>query len=122
MERDMDRTFGAVTELGELLGIPMPRRIESFDNSNIQGADPVSAMVVFLDGKPAKAGKSYLRGMFGMCFYIVADNKIYAAYTDYDNTYYYTNDKKYSEALPEPIKEWASNQEAKIHYKYTETK
>lgn len=31
-----------------------PRRIECFDNSNIQGAYPVAAMVVFVDGKPAK--------------------------------------------------------------------
>jgi len=31
-----------------------PRRIECFDNSNIQGAFPVSAMTVFKDGKPAK--------------------------------------------------------------------
>src|SRR5699024_3482536 len=29
-------------------------RIEAFDNSNIQGTDPVSAMVVFIDGKPSK--------------------------------------------------------------------
>ncbi len=31
-----------------------PRRIEAFDNSNIQGAFAVSAMPVFIDGKPAK--------------------------------------------------------------------
>lgn len=31
-----------------------PRHIECFDNSNIQGAFPVSAVVVFRDGKPAK--------------------------------------------------------------------
>src|SRR5690606_2390037 len=31
-----------------------PHRIEAFDNSNIQGTDPVSAMVVFIDGKPEK--------------------------------------------------------------------
>ncbi len=31
-----------------------PRRIEAFDNSNLQGADAVSAMAVFIDGKPAK--------------------------------------------------------------------
>lgn len=31
-----------------------PRRIEGFDNSNIQGAFAVSAMPVFIDGKPAK--------------------------------------------------------------------
>jgi excinuclease UvrABC nuclease subunit len=33
-----------------------PYRIEAFDNSNIQGTNPVSAMVVFLDGKPHKKG------------------------------------------------------------------
>lgn len=55
MERNMDRTLGAVIELGELLAINTPRRIESFDNSNIQGADPVAAMVVFIDGKPTKS-------------------------------------------------------------------
>ena len=31
-----------------------PRRIDCFDNSNIQGAFPVSAMTVFINGKPAK--------------------------------------------------------------------
>lgn len=31
-----------------------PRRIEGFDNSNIQGTNAVSAMPVFIDGKPAK--------------------------------------------------------------------
>ena len=32
----------------------IPHRIECFDNSNIQGAQPVAACVVFVDGKPAK--------------------------------------------------------------------
>ncbi|REK49981.1 MAG: excinuclease ABC subunit UvrC [Bacteroidetes bacterium] len=32
----------------------LPRRIECFDNSNIQGAFPVAAMSVFINGKPAK--------------------------------------------------------------------
>lgn len=36
------------------MNIPTPHRIEAFDNSNIHGADPVSAMVVFIDGKPEK--------------------------------------------------------------------
>ncbi|MCB0374933.1 MAG: excinuclease ABC subunit UvrC [Sinomicrobium sp.] len=31
-----------------------PRHIECFDNSNIQGANPVAACVVFKDGKPSK--------------------------------------------------------------------
>ncbi len=30
----------------------VPRKIECFDNSNIQGSDPVASMVVFVDGKP----------------------------------------------------------------------
>ena len=33
----------------------LPRHIECFDNSNIQGTNPASACVVFRDGKPAKA-------------------------------------------------------------------
>ena len=36
------------------MGIPTPVRIESFDNSNIMGTSPVSAMVVFENGKPNK--------------------------------------------------------------------
>ncbi len=54
LERDQERTAHAAERLGEALGIGVARRIEAFDNSNIQGADPVSAMVVFIDGKPAK--------------------------------------------------------------------
>lgn len=54
IERDEERTIGAVQQLGDALNIYMPYRIEAFDNSNIQGADPVSAMVVFQDGKPYK--------------------------------------------------------------------
>jgi excinuclease ABC subunit C len=33
----------------------LPRRIECFDNSNIQGSDPVASMVVFVDGKARKS-------------------------------------------------------------------
>ena len=54
MARDEARTIEAVKSLGEKLGIGYPGRIEAFDNSNIQGLDPVSAMVVFRDGKPDK--------------------------------------------------------------------
>ncbi|MGP4108383.1 excinuclease ABC subunit UvrC [Virgibacillus sp. L01] len=54
IERDEERTILAVEKLGEALHIEMPHRIEAFDNSNIQGTDPVSAMVVFTDGKPNK--------------------------------------------------------------------
>ncbi|MDF2556919.1 MAG: uvrC [Bacillales bacterium] len=54
IERDASRTVKAVENIGKLLNIYTPHRIETFDNSNIQGADPVSAMVVFIDGKPEK--------------------------------------------------------------------
>ncbi|MES5956993.1 excinuclease ABC subunit C [Bacillus fungorum] len=54
IERDEERTIKAVENLGKQLGIETPYRIESFDNSNIQGTNPVSAMIVFIDGKPAK--------------------------------------------------------------------
>lgn len=56
IERDEARTIQAVENLGEQLGIYTPHRIEAFDNSNIQGTDPVSAMVLFVDGKPEKKG------------------------------------------------------------------
>ncbi|KMK74602.1 excinuclease ABC subunit UvrC [Alkalihalobacillus pseudalcaliphilus] len=52
IERDEERTVKAVERLGEALQIKAPYRIEAFDNSNIQGTDPVSAMVTFIDGKP----------------------------------------------------------------------
>src|SRR5699024_173456 len=54
IERDEERTIQAVEKLGESLNIEIPHRIEAFDNSNIQGTDPVSAMVVFTDGRPDK--------------------------------------------------------------------
>ncbi|PYI53846.1 excinuclease ABC subunit UvrC [Paenibacillus flagellatus] len=52
IERDEERSVKAVQSLGEWIGTDTIRRIEAFDNSNIQGSDPVSAMVVFVDGKP----------------------------------------------------------------------
>lgn len=54
IQRKEERTIGAVEKLGNAMNIPTPVRIEAFDNSNIQGSDPVSAMVVFIDGRPAK--------------------------------------------------------------------
>ena len=44
-----------MAEMQKLLRMPAePRHIEGFDNSNIQGTNPVSACVVFKDGKPSK--------------------------------------------------------------------
>ena len=41
-------------ELGRIIDIPTPLHIELFDNSHIQGAFPVGAMVAFINGEPAK--------------------------------------------------------------------
>lgn len=53
-ERDEQRTISAMQQLGTIMGIPSLRRVEAFDNSNTQGTDPVAAMVVFVDGQPAR--------------------------------------------------------------------
>ena len=49
-------TTRIMAEMQKLLRMPVePRHIEGFDNSNIQGSNPVSACVVFKDGKPSKS-------------------------------------------------------------------
>lgn len=54
LELDDRKTVGAMNEITDALGLPNGHRIESFDHSHIQGQDPVSAMVSFLDGRPDK--------------------------------------------------------------------
>ena len=60
IERSKHKTVGAIQELSEALGIAYIETIEAFDHSNIQGTNPVSAMVVYKDGKPErKAYRKY---------------------------------------------------------------
>ena len=54
IEKDEERSVVASRLLGDKLGLSKLERIEAFDNSNIQGTNPVSAMVVFTNGKPDK--------------------------------------------------------------------
>lgn len=54
VKREIDRTIKSVDTLGELLNISSPYVIEAFDNSNLFGADAVSSMVVFVNGKPSR--------------------------------------------------------------------
>lgn len=55
-ERSREAVELALAELQRVLDLPAPpRRIECYDNSNIQGTHPVSAMVVFEDGAPKKS-------------------------------------------------------------------
>lgn len=53
----LDKRREVLTELSTLLNIPIPKRIESFDNSNLFGDSPVSSCIVYIDGK--KAPKEY---------------------------------------------------------------
>ena len=50
-----EQVSGTLTLLGKMLALEAPRRIESFDISNISGTDIVASMVVFQDGKPRKS-------------------------------------------------------------------
>ncbi|WP_428234786.1 excinuclease ABC subunit UvrC [Gracilimonas sp.] len=53
---ERNRIPHAVKELKEHLKLDrLPRRIECFDNSNLQGTDPVASMVCFVDAKPRKS-------------------------------------------------------------------
>jgi excinuclease ABC subunit C len=54
VEKQIERTDGAIENIGIALNIPKPVRIEAFDNSNIMGTSPVAGMVVFVNGKPSK--------------------------------------------------------------------
>lgn len=50
-----EKLSGTLVLLSKALSIPIPKRIESFDISNISGTDIVAGMVVFQDGKPHKS-------------------------------------------------------------------
>jgi len=50
-----EKISGTLVLLGKMLNIQPPKRVESFDISNISGTDIVASMVVFQDGKPRKS-------------------------------------------------------------------
>ena len=55
LKREEASTAGAIRKLGELLGIDMPKRIEAYDISNINGFQNVGSMVVYENGAPKRA-------------------------------------------------------------------
>lgn len=55
LKREIGRTIGAVKEIGSLLEIEPPERIEAYDISNISGFQSVGSMVVYEKGRPKKA-------------------------------------------------------------------
>ncbi len=57
-----ERTVEAAKNLGKILGMDRyPRRIEGYDISNTQGVQSVAAMVVFIDGEPARKEYRHFR-------------------------------------------------------------
>ena len=50
-----ERVTATLTLLGKMLDMEPPRRMESYDISNISGTDIVASMVVFQDGKSRKS-------------------------------------------------------------------
>lgn len=55
LEKKEQHSQKTLEALGEMLGIPLPERIEAFDISNTAGADAVASMTVHVLGKPAKS-------------------------------------------------------------------
>jgi len=49
-----DNKLGLLTALGQLIHIATPYHLDMFDNSHLQGSDPVGAMVSFINGEPVK--------------------------------------------------------------------
>lgn len=55
IQKQSDRNTQALQDLTEILDLPeLPRRLEGYDISHIQGSNAVASQVVFIDGIPAK--------------------------------------------------------------------
>ncbi|MDW7690220.1 excinuclease ABC subunit UvrC [Flammeovirgaceae bacterium SG7u.111] len=54
IQKNKNKNYTLIQLKADLNLKELPRHIECFDNSNLQGTNPVSAMVCFKDGKPAK--------------------------------------------------------------------
>lgn len=77
---------------------------------------------VLFEDRVALGGESYLKGVSGCCYYIIADQYIYAALKE-DKLQYYTNDSRYKDCLPASMEDWAPEYEAEnnINYHFKET-
>lgn len=76
------KKWETVEALGQLLNLPTPRRIEAFDNSNLFGEYPVSAMVCYIDGKaaPKEFRKYHIKTVQGANDYESMKEVIYRRY------------------------------------------
>ena len=80
-----ERIAGSLNALGKMLSISVPRRIESFDISNLSGTDIVASMVVFQDGKPKKSEYKHfkMQGLDGQDDYAAMYQVVYRRFSDY---------------------------------------
>jgi len=71
-----------IEHLGSLLGIKPPKRIEAFDNSNLFGEYPVSAMVCYINGKPEpkEFRKYHIKTVVGANDYASMKEVVYRRY------------------------------------------
>ena len=76
------KKLDTIDELGSLLGINPPERIEAFDNSNLFGEYPVSAMVCYINGRPApkEYRKYHIKTVVGANDYESMKEVIYRRY------------------------------------------
>lgn len=79
----LSKTTEPLEELARILDIPYPKVIEIFDNSNIQGASPISAMVSYVDGvkSPKNYRKYKVKTVVGADDYHTMAEVIYRRYT-----------------------------------------
>lgn len=79
-----DSGFNMLKTIKLELKLPtLPHRMECFDNSNIQGTNPVAACVVFIDGKPAKREyrKFHVKTVIGADDFASMEEIIYRRYS-----------------------------------------
>ena len=82
-----EKFTGSLVLLGKMLSMEPPRRIESYDISNISGTDMVGGMVVFEDGKPKKSEykRFKIQGMDGQDDYACMHQVLIRRFTHYVN-------------------------------------
>lgn len=79
-----DSGFNVLKNIKLELKLPtLPHRMECFDNSNIQGTNPVAACVVFIDGKPAKREyrKFHVKTVIGADDFASMEEIVYRRYS-----------------------------------------
>lgn len=82
-EQKVLKELSTLKELEDMLNIKSARYIEAFDNSNLFGEFPISAMVVYINGKPEKNmfRKYHVKTVVGQNDYETMKEVVYRRYT-----------------------------------------